>query len=66
MQTLAVILAILKAVPILDKWFKDLVLIYTKQQVEAGNVSFEKALDAARVAGSTKALQKLIGSKLDD
>jgi len=64
MQAIAVILALLKAIPILDEWFKNLTIIYTKQQVEAGNVAFEKAIDAARIAGSTKALQDLLSSKL--
>lgn len=65
-QILAAIIAILEAIPILDKYFQQLLLLYTKQKVEKNDEAFLKAIDAAKVAGSTKDLQVLLGSKLDD
>lgn len=60
------ILAILKAIPILDKWFQDLQLAYVKRKVEQNDQAFIEALSAAKVAGSTKDLQALLGAELDD
>lgn len=65
MQFLAVILAILEAIPTLDKWFAELSVAYAVQQREKNNVDFKKAMDLATAQKDTTALQNAIGSKLD-
>jgi len=65
MQLLSAILAILEAIPILDKWFTELTLAYAAQQRSKGNADFQKAMDTAIKDKDTTDLQSSIGSKLN-
>lgn len=63
---LNVVLAILEAIPILDKWFKEMSLLYAQKKVEKGDEDFAKAMDQATTLKTTKDLQAIVGGKLHD
>ncbi len=62
---ISLIMAILNAIPILDKWFQDLQVAYVKKKVEDNDVEFLEALKKAHEQKSTKDLQHSIGKLLD-
>lgn len=66
MQFLKLLLAVFEALPILDKWFQQLVILYTNYQREKNNVEFINALDEAKKEKNVHALRSSIGSKLDN
>lgn len=66
MTILKLILAILEAIPILNKWKQQLQDLYDKQQREKADVQLQKAIDNAKANGNTQDLQSILGSKLDE
>jgi len=64
MAFINLLLAVLEALPILDKWFQEASLAYAKQQTEKGNEDFAKALAVATTEKKTTDLQSSIGSNL--
>lgn len=61
MKIVALILAILKAIPTLDKWYREIMLEYTRQRIAENDKEFRNALEKAKVSGDLKALRDGIG-----
>ncbi len=66
MTILQLILAILNAIPILDKWFQQVQLQYIKQKVENNDKAYLAAMDEARGIGDVTALRSELGKFLRD
>jgi hypothetical protein len=54
------IIALLKAIPILDKWFSELAKAYVKWRIEMKDREFVRALDAL-IAGDQRDLEDSAG-----
>lgn len=65
MNIVAIILAALKAIPILDHWYRESMKAYIKQKVESNDADFLKSLDDSRNNMRTSDLQRDIGKLLD-
>jgi hypothetical protein len=66
MKLITLVLAILEAVPILDRWYQEAVLEYTKRKVLKNDLEFVRALAKAQGNGDTLDLQRSFNSVLDD
>ncbi len=66
MTILQLILAILNAVPILDKWFQQIQLGYIKQKVENNDKAYLAAMDLAIGKSDVTALRNELGKFLRD
>ena len=64
-STIALILAALKAAPILDQWFQELTIAYVKQKKANNDAKFSKALKDAHEY-DVENLAASIGKHLDD
>lgn len=60
MTTISAILALLKAIPVLDAWFKNLALEYNKWKVEAHDKAFADAM-ADLLKGDQRKLEEAAG-----
>lgn len=60
MTIIQLILAFLNALPIIDKWFQQLTLIYIEQKRKANDEAFLAALTKSKT-GSTSDLQRELG-----
>ena len=60
MTTISAILSLLKALPILDSWFKGLVLAYNKYKIEAKDKEFNAAI-AELYKGDQRKLEEAAG-----
>lgn len=60
------ILALLEALPILDKWFQKATIAYVQKQREQNNVDFFNAMAQAKREKNVENLRKRIGGKLDN
>jgi len=61
MEIISGIIAIFKAIPILDKWFSELAKAYVKWKVEMKDREFIRALDALTVGDDQRDLEKSAG-----
>lgn len=59
------ILALLEALPILDKWFQQALIAYANQQREKNNVEFLDAMENAKSKKDISDLARSIGDKLN-
>lgn len=66
MEFLKATIALLEAIPVLDKWFQQLTLLYIAKQKEKENEKFLQALDKAQKEKNTEDLAASIGKHLDD
>jgi len=61
MEIISAIVALLKAIPILDTWFKGLVMAYGKWKVESFDKDFTKAYLAMVKDGDQTLLEEVLG-----
>lgn len=61
MSIISAILAILKALPILDQWFKGLVFSYSKYQMEKFDKDFTKGMAELIGKHDQRALEEVLG-----
>jgi hypothetical protein len=66
MTAIKLLLAVLEALPILDKWFQQAVATYVKKQKEKNNAEFLQALERAVNTGDVKDLAASLGANLPD
>ena len=64
--TINAALAIIEAIPILDKWFRELTKAYVEKRRAKNDVEFEKALGLAKTESNVEELAASIGKHLDD
>lgn len=62
---LKLLILILEAIPVLDKWFQELQKEYTKKKIEDGNHDYAEALSLAIKSHDTTKLKAAIGKHLD-
>lgn len=66
MTFLKLALAIIEAIPILDKWFQELQLQYLEKKAAENDVDYLKATELARVKGDTRAMARELGKLTGD
>lgn len=65
MKLIALMLALVKAIPILEDWYQRLLKAYIAEKVKQNDKNFLESLDHARNTGSTLSLQHDINKLLD-
>jgi hypothetical protein len=63
MGTISAIIAVLKALPILDSWFKGLVAAYTKWKIESNDRAFTEGMSTLIRDGDQRKLEEAAGIK---
>ena len=63
MEIVSAIIALLKAVPVLDQWFKGLVLAYGKWKVESFDKDFTRAYVMMVKDGDQRLLEEVTGMR---
>jgi len=61
MEVVSGIIALLKAIPVLDSWFKGLVLAYGKWKVESFDKDFTKAFAVMIKDNDQRLLEEVLG-----
>lgn len=63
MSTISFLMAVLNALPILDKWFQEAAVVYVKMQKAKNNAEFLSALEDAK-KDEVEALARSLGKHL--
>jgi hypothetical protein len=64
MKTIGLLLAIIKAVPIIEDWYQRVLQAYIQEKVKQNDKNFLESLDRARSTGDVTGLQHDIGKLL--
>lgn len=60
-----VIIAIIEAVPLIEKFYQEAMIIYIERQKEKNNLQFLEALSKAKRTKNVKDISNSIGNTLD-
>jgi len=64
MKTISLLLAIIKAIPILEDWYQRVLKAYIEQKVKENDKKFLESLGLARSTGDVTGLRHDIGKLL--